>query len=98
MLVFVLLTMMMGGAVLLSASLFYLSSNLTHQGTRKSRAQCIGDVVYDDVEFPPLGEPGEKSTGTSYSTQLLDFTRTAHKSANQLPLLGMPDKAFYHIH
>jgi hypothetical protein len=29
---------------------------------------------------------------------LMEFTKTSRKSAKQLPLLGLPDKAFYRIH
>lgn len=100
MLVFILLTMMMGGVVLLSASLFYLNSSHMTGATQLSRVQQrTGGVVFDDVELPSIHTEDDKSQATNKDvTQILDFTRTSHKSSKQLPLLGMPDKAFYHIH
>jgi hypothetical protein len=100
MLVFILLTMMMGGVVLLSASLFYLnSSHATGSNHLPRMQQRTGGVVFDDVELPSIHT--EEDTGQAARrevAQILDFTRTSHKSSKQLPLLGMPDKAFYHIH
>ena len=97
MLVFILLTMMMGGVVLLSASLFYLNSGQAAGITDQSKSQrSVSGVVFDDVELPVLAQP--RSPADKQAAGLLDFTRIAGKRSNQLPLLGMPDKAFYHIH
>jgi hypothetical protein len=94
--------MMMAGVVLLSASLFYLNATPSVGGVeRRQQARRNTDcVVYDDVELPQINpEPEDSATPeASAANQLLNFTRTAHTSAKQLPLLGMPDKAFYHIH
>ncbi|MBN1378031.1 MAG: hypothetical protein JXA04_02215 [Gammaproteobacteria bacterium] len=99
MLVFILLTMMMGGVVLLSASLFYLNSNHATCTHRSRIQQRTGGVVFDDVELPSIhAEDDKHQAQTREVAQILDFTRTSHKSSKQLPLLGMPDKAFYHIH
>ena len=99
MLVFILLTMMMGGVVLLSASLFYLNSNHLTGTAQLSRAQQrTGGVVFDDVELPSIHAEDRGQAVSRDVAQILDFTRTSHKSSKQLPLLGMPDKAFYHIH
>lgn len=101
MLVFALLTMMMAGVVLLSASLFYLNTTPVGNVERRQQERRSTDcVVYDDVELPRLDPVSEEcaTPETSAANQLLGFTRTAHTSAKQLPLLGMPDKAFYHIH
>lgn len=100
MLVFILLTMMMGGVVLLSASLFYLnSSHVTHSHHLPGIQERTGGVVFDDVELPGIHTQDDRNQAVSSDvTQILDFTRTSHKASKQLPLLGMPDKAFYHIH
>jgi hypothetical protein len=100
MLVFILLTMMMGGAILLSASLFYLnSSRATRTHHPKETQQRTNGVVFDDVELPQVRTEDEQNQAeTTNVAEILDFTRTSHKSSKQLPLLGMPDKAFYHIH
>lgn len=95
MLVFILLTMMMGGVVLLSASLFYLNSS-QGVGVESKVQKRVQGVVFDDVELPSL-KPARAISSTQGAT-LLDFTRTSGKKSDQLPLLGMPDKAFYHIH
>ena len=96
MLVFILLTMMMGGVVLLSASLFYLNSGQP-VGLNTARVhRRVDGVVFDDVELPQF-QPTHNSS-TKQAATLLDFTRTSAKKSNQLPLLGMPDKAFYLIH
>lgn len=100
MLVFILLTMMMGGVVLLSASLFYLNSSHATCSNHLSRMQQrTGGVVFDDIELPGIHTEDDKTQAAGREVaQILDFTRTSHKSSKQLPLLGMPDKAFYHIH
>ena len=95
MLVFILLTMMMGGVVLLSASLFYLNSGQTVSVQTAKVQKRVNGVVFDDVELPQL-KPTRNSN--KQAATLLDFTRTSSKKSDQLPLLGMPDKAFYHIH
>ena len=102
MLVFMLLTMFMGGAIMLSASLLCLSkANPTHNSA--SSANRVNDVVYDDMELPRLRNtklPSSDAVSASSDShdKLLDFTCTAGKANKQLPLMGMPDKAFYHIH
>jgi hypothetical protein len=100
MLVFILLTMMMGGVVLLSASLFYLNSgNAAGVKYRAETHQRVTGVIFDDVELPQLSTPNPApNQGNKQTTELLDFTRTSRTKSDQLPLLGMPDKAFYHIH
>lgn len=100
MLVFILLTMMMGGVVLLSASLFYLNSGMaTGVAHRAERQKRVSGVVFDDVELPKIGAMHpNRAPVVRQAAELLDFTRTSRKKSDQLPLLGMPDKAFYHIH
>ena len=97
MLIFIWLTMMMGGVVLLSASLFYLNDSqpvVQHLGDAQRR---VNGVVFDDVELPALNSPARKPV-SQQASDLLEFTRTSCKRSNQIPLLGLPDKSFYHIH
>ncbi len=101
MLVFVLLTMCMGGLIMLSASLFCLhnaNANEAMENNMSNSKTAIG-LVYDDVELPRLDERlwTDEHPESKHNT-LLDFTKTSKKSNKQLPLLGLPDKAFYHIH
>ncbi len=100
MLMFILLTMMMGGVVLLSASLFYLNSGNTKCTNRLSEtAQQADGTKIDEIELSCIpSEDGKDQESSKDIAQILEFTRTSHKSSKQLPLLGMPDKAFYHIH
>lgn len=105
MLVFMLLTMFMGGAILLSASLLCLNKATPSQGSGLMKtANGATNVVYDDMELPEIrrspriNEPGHDENLTSSHDKLLEFTCTAGKADKQLPLMGMPDKAFYHIH
>lgn len=105
MLVFMLLTMFMGGAILLSASLLCLNKATPSQGSGFMKtANGTNNVVYDDMELPEIHrssrvtEPSYAETPTSPHDKLLEFTCTAGKTDKQLPLMGMPDKAFYHIH
>lgn len=105
MLVFMLLTMFMGGAILLSASLLCLNKATASQGSGFMKtANGTTDVVYDDMELPEIrrtpriSEPSYDENVTSSHDKLMEFTCTTGKTDKQLPLLGMPDKAFYHIH
>lgn len=100
MLVFILLTMMMGGVVLLSASLFYLNSSQTSTvQAMNANQQRTGGVIFDDTEIQGLAEKSAAEPNpVKSSPALLEFTRTSRTTSKQLPLLGMPDKAFYHIH
>lgn len=100
MLMFILLTMMMGGVVLLSASLFYLkSSNAKCTSQLSETAQQADGARIDEIELSCIpSQDGKNQAPSKDITQILEFTRTSHKSSKQLPLLGMPDKAFYHIH
>lgn len=103
MLVFMLLTMFMGGAILLSASLLCLNKATPSQGSGFTKT-ANGNVVYDDMELPEIRRTS-RITELSYDEnsasphdKLLEFTCTTGKADKQLPLIGMPDKAFYHIH
>lgn len=104
MLVFMLLTMFMGGAILLSASLLCLNKATPSQGSGFIKTANGANVIYDDIELPEIrraprvNEPTYDENGTSSHDKLMEFTRTAGKADKQLPLIGMPDKAFYHIH
>lgn len=105
MLVFMLLTMFMGGAILLSASLLCLNKAAPSQGSGLIKAaNGANNVVYDDMELPEIHrssrivETSHDENPTSPHDKLLEFTCTAGKADKQLPLIGMPDKAFYHIH
>ena len=102
MLVFMLLTMFMGGAIMLSASLLCLSKAHPTQNAGVS-ADRVNDVVYDDMELPRLRNtklPSNDAVSANSEShdKLLEFTCTSGKANKQLPLMGMPDKAFYHIH
>ena len=104
MLVFVLLTMFMGGVIMLTASLFCLTQlGDSQQGTIKQHGYTSARLVYDDTELPSIPQQDEASSATEESEEmrhnkLMEFTKTSRKSAKQLPLLGLPDKAFYRIH
>ena len=102
MLVFILLTMFMGGLIMLSASLLYLNNTGSHLATNNNSFSLPGSsnkLVYDDVELPAVAGPQPQAQAEPRDdTGLLDFTRTSQKSDKQLPLMGIPDKAFYHIH
>ncbi len=100
MLVFILLTMTMGGVVLLSASLFLMNGRNTHhpKPLPNKPSRSVGTTC-DEVALActQVQNNDDQSAGKE-AAQILEFTRTSHKSSKQLPLLGMPDKAFYHIH
>jgi hypothetical protein len=104
MLVFVLLTMFMGGVIMLTASLFCLTQlGDSQQDTIKQHGYTSARLVYDDTELPSIPQQAEASSATDESeevrhSKLMEFTKTSRKSAKQLPLLGLPDKAFYRIH
>jgi hypothetical protein len=101
MLVFVLLTMFMGGVIMLTASLFCLTQiGDNQQDTNKQHGYTSARLVYDDTELPSLPQQlTEASDSEDVShNKLMEFTKTSRKSAKQLPLLGLPDKAFYRIH
>jgi hypothetical protein len=49
--------------------------------------------------MPQLAEASETEDSEEVRhSKLMEFTKTSRKSAKQLPLLGLPDKAFYRIH
>lgn len=85
---------------MLSASLLCLNKADPSQGSSSSKtAGNIVSVIYDDMELPEINRGRVQDIATQDThDQLLEFTRIAGKSKKQLPLLGMPDKAFYHIH
>jgi hypothetical protein len=103
MLVFVLLTMFMGGVIMLTASLFCLTQMGGQPDTIKQHGYTSARLVYDDTELPSLPQQLAEGSETVESeevrhSKLMEFTKTSRKSAKQLPLLGLPDKAFYRIH
>lgn len=104
MLVFVLLTMFMGGVIMLTASLFCLTQlgDSQQDNTIKQHGYTSARLVYDDTELPSVPQLAETSeaeeTEEVRHSKLMEFTKTSRKSAKQLPLLGLPDKAFYRIH
>jgi hypothetical protein len=102
MLVFVLLTMFLGGVIMLSASLFCLNQMSHSRHLQGTKGYTSARLVYDDMELPSFSEKEEwqdEATDEEVShSKLLEFTKTSRKSAKQLPLLGLPDKAFYRIH
>ncbi len=91
---------------MLSASLLYLNSAGDQFGQKQFCSmpvkQPANTLIYDDVELPSISEaidPVElENAKDPDANKILEFTRTSRKSEKQLPLLGMPDKAFYHIH
>ena len=103
MLVFVLLTMFMGGVIMLTASLFCLTQlGDGQQDTNKQHGYTSARLVYDDTELPSIPQQAETSANEESEevrhNKLMEFTKTSRKTAKQLPLLGLPDKAFYRIH
>ena len=101
MLVFVLLTMFMGGVIMLTASLFCLTQMGGQPDTIKQHGYTSARLVYDDTELPSLPQLTDATEVESEDvrhSKLMEFTKTSRKSAKQLPLLGLPDKAFYRIH
>jgi hypothetical protein len=100
MLVFVLLTMFLGGVIMLSASLFCLNQMSHSRHLQGTKGYTAARLVYDDMELPSFSEKEEwqDETDDVRHSKLLEFTKTSRKSAKQLPLLGLPDKAFYRIH
>jgi hypothetical protein len=104
MLVFVLLTMFMGGVIMLTASLFCLTQIGDSRQDTKLNGYTSARLVYDDTELPSLPQQLTDGAGAEIESEdvrhskLMEFTKTSRKSAKQLPLLGLPDKAFYRIH
>lgn len=102
MLVFVLLTMFMGGVIMLTASLFCLTQIGDNRQDTKQHGYTSARLVYDDTELPSLPQLTDESEAVESEevrhNKLMEFTKTSRKSAKQLPLLGLPDKAFYRIH
>jgi hypothetical protein len=95
--------MFMGGVIMLTASLFCLTQvSDSQQGTIKQHGYTSARLVYDDTELPSMPQLAEASETEDSEevrhSKLMEFTKTSRKSAKQLPLLGLPDKAFYRIH
>jgi hypothetical protein len=97
--------MFMGGVIMLTASLFCLTQlgdNSRQDNTIKQHGYTSARLVYDDTELPSVPQLAETSEAEESEavrhSKLMEFTKTSRKSAKQLPLLGLPDKAFYRIH
>lgn len=99
MMVFLLLTMFLGGVIMLSASLFCLNQmSRNHCNPDQTRwGQAPTRLIYDEMELPSLSDQPRTGEPDNHNA-LLEFTKTSRKSSKQLPLLGLPDKAFYRIH
>ncbi|GIX22390.1 MAG: hypothetical protein KatS3mg121_1173 [Gammaproteobacteria bacterium] len=92
MMIFAMLTLMMAGVILLSASLFYLGESLN----RRQTAPSVNPewLVFDDVERSRERDGRDSADAAARG----EIEPIGHRPANALPLLGMPDKAYYHIH
>ncbi|HEY3486573.1 MAG TPA: hypothetical protein VGL10_00770, partial [Gammaproteobacteria bacterium] len=81
MLVFVLLTMFMGGVIMLTASLFCLTQmGGNEHDTAKQHGYTSARLVYDDTELPSLPQLTDDAESTASEevrhNKLMEFTKT----------------------